>query len=253
MTAAIAKTIASTFDAVLFDLDATLLDTESLLDDAISHVLERDYAFRVSEESLAEVRGLADLGVGSWTQRLVDKHSLSCTPAQLHDAAYAYFDAHMDEHGVALMPGVDELISSLATTGTVIGIVTSSTRSSLLRKLASHTALFACVRTAVTVDDVTMAKPDPSCYILAAAQLGVDITRCLVFEDSVPGVTAAVAAGATVVAVPHARGHAAVAACGAHVILNSLTELKAAPLPHAEVQCGVNLLSRCLDETMIAK
>ncbi|MFY9931685.1 MAG: HAD family hydrolase, partial [Streptosporangiaceae bacterium] len=50
----------------------------------------------------------------------------------------------------------------------------------------------------VTAEDVRAGKPDPESYLLAARQLGVDPGRCLVVEDSVAGVTAGQAAGATV-------------------------------------------------------
>jgi mannitol-1-/sugar-/sorbitol-6-phosphatase len=50
----------------------------------------------------------------------------------------------------------------------------------------------------VTIDDVAVCKPDPEGYLLAARALEVEISRCLVVEDSVPGVVAGRAAGATV-------------------------------------------------------
>ena len=48
----------------------------------------------------------------------------------------------------------------------------------------------------ITVEDVSVGKPDPECFLLAARQLGVDAHRCLVVEDSAPGLAAARAAGA---------------------------------------------------------
>ena len=53
-----------------------------------------------------------------------------------------------------------------------------------------------------TGDDVARNKPAPDVYLFAAAQLGVKPERCLVFEDSIPGLTAAKMAGMTVVAIP---------------------------------------------------
>ena len=55
----------------------------------------------------------------------------------------------------------------------------------------------------VVGDDVERGKPHPDPYLLAAERLGVDITRCLAIEDSPTGVASALAAGATVLAVPH--------------------------------------------------
>ena len=55
----------------------------------------------------------------------------------------------------------------------------------------------------VVGDDVERGKPHPDPYLLAAERLGVDITQCLAIEDSPTGVASALAAGATVLAVPH--------------------------------------------------
>ena len=55
----------------------------------------------------------------------------------------------------------------------------------------------------VVGDDVERGKPHPDPYLLAAERLGVDITQCIAIEDSPTGVASALAAGATVLAVPH--------------------------------------------------
>jgi beta-phosphoglucomutase-like phosphatase (HAD superfamily) len=72
----------------------------------------------------------------------------------------------------------------------------------------------------VTAADIRRGKPDPECYALAADRLGVPPNRCVVFEDSVSGVQAAVAAGALCVGVqPSWRLAQRLVECGAwHVI-----------------------------------
>jgi beta-phosphoglucomutase-like phosphatase (HAD superfamily) len=57
--------------------------------------------------------------------------------------------------------------------------------------------------TTISSDDVKKTKPDPEGYLKAAEFFGVDITNCLVFEDSLTGVAAATASGAFLIAVPH--------------------------------------------------
>ena len=57
--------------------------------------------------------------------------------------------------------------------------------------------------TTVCADDVAKSKPDPAPYLLAAQKLGVDITKCVVVEDSVTGVTSGLASGAQVIGIPH--------------------------------------------------
>jgi HAD superfamily hydrolase (TIGR01509 family) len=66
----------------------------------------------------------------------------------------------------------------------------------------------------VTVEDVRVGKPDPECYRIAAAKLGVDPARCLVVEDAAPGVDAGRAAGMTVVGLRGVPADVAVADLG---------------------------------------
>ena len=218
--------IAAQFDAVLFDLDATLLDTESALDATIIATLQSLHGVTVSLDFLHTLRGTVDLGPGSWTQRVMEECNLQhqTTDVQLHAAVYSIFDALSGE--VDEMPFAGEVVSALADAGVPCAIVTSSTRASVQRKRSiKHETLFASMRAIVTVEDVApRAKPCPDGYLKAADLLGCDIRRCLIIEDSVPGVLAGVAAGATVVSVPaHIEtARAAVVAAGAHAVLESL-------------------------------
>lgn len=230
-----ARAIGSAFDAVLFDLDATLLNTEDALDTAIVDALRLGWGVEADVETIAAFRGAPDLGPGSWAEAMSARHAPAlhnATPEDLCARAYALFDARA--HEVDAMPGAPALVAALAAAGVPMAIATSSTRASWELKRSHHAHLFAHMRAVVTVEDVApRAKPAPDCYVEAARRLGVRIDRCLVVEDSLPGVTAGVAAGATVVAVPAARSRAAVARAGAHLVLASLTELTYAPEPRA--------------------
>jgi beta-phosphoglucomutase-like phosphatase (HAD superfamily) len=55
----------------------------------------------------------------------------------------------------------------------------------------------------ISSDDVAQTKPDPECYLKAASLSGSEISNCLVFEDSITGITAAKASGAYLIGVPH--------------------------------------------------
>jgi len=93
------------------------------------------------------------------------------------------------------MPGALALLAQLGALGIPWAIVTSAERplAAIHLKAAGVVA-----ETVVTIDDVAAGKPDPEGYLLAAQALEVEISRCLVVEDSVPGVAAGRAAGATV-------------------------------------------------------
>jgi len=87
------------------------------------------------------------------------------------------------------------LLARLGALGLPWAVVTSAERPLAALRLAAADLV---AETIVTLDDVAACKPDPEGYLLAARALGVEISRCLVVEDSVPGVPAGRAAGATV-------------------------------------------------------
>jgi beta-phosphoglucomutase-like phosphatase (HAD superfamily) len=85
----------------------------------------------------------------------------------------------------------------------------------------------------VSSDDVATGKPDPGVYLLAAARLGVEASRCLVVEDSVNGVRAGKAAGMTVVLIPNASVQPSSGAIDpadlADLVLDQITDLDPGP------------------------
>ena len=180
-----------TYQAVIFDLDGTLLDTE-----AITHA--------------AGIEAFAALGVEvdpAFLHGLVGKDD--ATGGALIRAAYPQMDpARFDTlwiagvrrrmaAGIPLKPFALDLLDLIAQPR---AIATSSGRESAARKLAvSRLPAFAHV---VTVDDVERPKPAPDPYLLAAQLLGVDPGACIAFEDSDTGAASARAAGMTVVQVP---------------------------------------------------
>lgn len=180
------------FDAVIFDLDGTLIDSESLT-------------------QLAGLDAFAEMGIAAdpaFLHRLIGVDDR--TSAGLIRAAFPTLDPdafhrawgaavkHRYRHGVPLKPGTEELLGLI---GQPKAIATSSTRAQADHKLGL-TGLGAHFVRVVTVDDVRAPKPAPEPYLLAAYLLGVAPSRCLVFEDSETGARSAHAAGMTVVQVP---------------------------------------------------
>jgi HAD superfamily hydrolase (TIGR01509 family) len=180
------------YDAILFDLDGTLVDTESI---ALATGLA---AF--AAHGLAAERSLLESLVGKddpTAERIVqaafpgaDLKAVNLT----HRAAFAEAIAQ----GLPLKPGALALLEALDRPK---AIVTSTRRDGAHRKLAlaGIARHFAQV---VTLDDVIAPKPAPDPYLLAARLCGVDPARCLVFEDSETGAEAAHRAGCVVVQVP---------------------------------------------------
>jgi pseudouridine 5'-phosphatase len=211
-------------EAVLFDLDGTLLDTEPLYTDAANAVVGR-YG-KVYDWSIKKhvVGGQAQAGAAFTIERL----KLPLTVEQyLHERNQVLYELFAN---VPPMPGAVALVEALHAAGARLAIATSSERALCDRKLAPY-AWVSCFEAIVCANDpgVRMAKPAPDLFLAAAAALGVAPARCLVVEDTPNGVKAARAAGMPVIAVvdPHMRGQDF---AGALVELDSLERLTPAQL-----------------------
>jgi HAD superfamily hydrolase (TIGR01509 family) len=106
--------------------------------------------------------------------------------------------------GIPWRPGALELLTEQSAAGIPSALVTMSTR-----RMADRIAFGLGFATIVAGDEVEHGKPHPEAYLTAADHLGVDIRDCVVIEDSVPGIAAGMASGATVIGVPaHVPVHA---------------------------------------------
>lgn len=108
--------------------------------------------------------------------------------------------------GVVPRPGVPELIVGLKMRGYLMAVASSSFRP-VVDAMLDELGLARSFDAVVTGDDVDRGKPAPDIFLEAARKLGVKPAECLVFEDAMHGVHAAVAAGMTVVAVRTRENH----------------------------------------------
>ncbi|KAK1178018.1 HAD family phosphatase [Streptomyces sp. NBS 14/10] len=185
----------SALQAVLLDMDGTLVDTEGIWwDTEVSIFAELGHA--LAEEYREVVVGGPMTRSASF---LIQATGADIALAELTGLLNSRFTELIDGT-VPLLPGARRLLTELAAHGVPTALVSASHRrvmESVLRSIGpEHFAL------TVAGDDIGRTKPHPDPYLFAAAGLGADPARCVVVEDTVTGVTAAEAAGCQVVAVP---------------------------------------------------
>lgn len=184
------------FDAVIFDMDGLLLDSERPIRDAwievgreIGVMLDAPTYQRVIGRSMPDVHAILGEVFGVDTYR-----SAAERVAALLEQRHA-------QQGYAAKAGADALLGWLGGRGIRCGLASSSYRDKVLRRLRQAELIdyFAAIASG---DEVERGKPSPDVYLLAAQRLGVDPARCLAFEDSDNGARAALQAGMRVVIVP---------------------------------------------------
>ncbi len=173
------------FEAVIFDMDGTLIDSTPAVDRAwtiwaIEHGLTR--------ADLAGNHGVPSAGV---VRKVL--------PAELHETAIERINVLEleDVEGIVVLPGAAEALASL--TSAKNAIATSCTVPLAQARIAAAALVPPSVL--VTADDVVRGKPAPDPFLEAAKRLGADPKRCLVVEDAPAGLQAAKAAGCFTLAV----------------------------------------------------
>jgi HAD superfamily hydrolase (TIGR01509 family) len=184
------------FDAVFFDMDGLMVDSEP--------------EWLLSEKEVTEPFGY------TW----LDADQVACLGGPLtkvgqymfekcgHKESPEYFTQTLIDTQVArmrgntpTMPGAKELVRELQSQGVKTGLVSASPRNivdAVLDNLGHELFPFS-----ISSDDVQHTKPDPESYLKAAEMSGTEISNCLIFEDSLTGMQAAIASGAYLIAVPH--------------------------------------------------
>lgn len=185
----------SALQAVLLDMDGTLVDTEDIWWDAeVSIFAELGHA--LAEEYREVVVGGPMARSASF---LIEATGADIALAELTGLLNSRFTELLDGT-VPMLPGARRLLTELAAHGVPTALVSASHRRVMDRLLRS----IGPENFALTVagDEIGRTKPHPDPYLFAAAGLAAEPARCVVIEDTATGVRAAEAAGCRVVAVP---------------------------------------------------
>ena len=203
-------------EAVVFDMDGLMLDSERAINECMARAAS-DLGHELPASLWLQMIGGGD---GLCRLLLADRIGADAT-VELLARAEAMYDVVADA-GIDHRPGIVDLLDWLVARGIPRAVATSTRRPLAMRKLAAA-GLLPYFDAVATSSDVAAQKPAPDVYLLAASKLGVAPARCLVLEDSPTGVRAALAAGMTPVQVPdmlvpddaaRALGHRIVASLG---------------------------------------
>ena len=175
-----------TVDAVLFDLDGTLADS--------TPSVERSWR-RLADRLGLDFGDLAGTYHGVPARQTLTRLMPDATAAEIEDVNTWLGDVEANDlDGVVPIPGALAVLSALPQDRWAI--VTSGTRRLATGRIAA--AGLPMPGELVTADDVSVGKPDPAPYVLAAKRLGFESKRCLVVEDAPAGVASGLASGAMV-------------------------------------------------------
>ena len=208
-------------DAVIFDLDGVLVDSEGWWNDvriAFAHAHGRAWT---SDDQHAVMGGNSR----EWASTMRER--LQLTALTIDEIEKAVVDGVVGLYATRPSPVIDDApahVRRIARDRPVA--IASSSHPRVIAAAVAALGIADAMGAIVSSDEVAAGKPAPDVYLAAAERLGVDAARCLVVEDSLNGVRAGLAAGMTVVLVPNASVPPAGNATDlAHHVVRSLAEL----------------------------
>jgi HAD superfamily hydrolase (TIGR01509 family) len=206
-------------EAVLFDQDGVLVDSEGAWDEARRAVVAENGG-RWKDEA---TRAMMGMSAPEWSRYLRDELGVALEPEEISDRVVARLLAGYSNE-LPLLPGAVEAVRRIAARWPV-GLASSANREVIDAVLAGS-GLADVFGATVSGEEVARGKPAPDIYVEAARRLGVDPARSAAVEDSTNGLRAAAAAGALVVALPNREFPPDPDALAlAAVVLESLDEL----------------------------
>jgi HAD superfamily hydrolase (TIGR01509 family) len=209
----------SDIEAVVFDLDGVIVDSEHVWD-AAREALARERGGRWHEGAQQDMMGMSSL---EWSRYMHDVIGLKDPPEEISAEVARRLEATYREE-LPLIDGATEAVARLAERWPLA--VASSSNRPIIDLVLELSRLDRFFRATVSSEEVPRGKPAPDVYLEAARRLGADPERSAAVEDSRSGILSARAAGMRVVAIPNMRfppGEDALAA--ADVVIPSIGEL----------------------------
>ncbi len=180
----------------IFDMDGLLLDTERLYQESWVE-MARIFGQLPDPAFPSAVSGTSGEGM----REVIRRYYPAADPYAFQAGCLARVDAILDQQGPPVKPGAGELLEYLSAQGVNIAVASSSGRKRILSNLRA-TGLERFFDAVASGQQVERGKPEPDIFLLAAKKIGLPPEDCYVFEDSLNGVRAGMAAGCLTVMVP---------------------------------------------------
>lgn len=175
------------FKAVLFDLDGVLIDTEGIYS---------KFWEKIGIDYQVPYPDFSDRIKGTTLPQILNNYF----PVEKHNEIVAQLEVFEDAMSYQIFPGVEDFLKFLKLKDIPCAIVTSSGGEKMKHLWEQHPHFKDYFSVIISDKDVTKSKPDPQPYLVAAKALGIDIKKCIVFEDSFNGILSGQRSGATVIA-----------------------------------------------------
>jgi HAD superfamily hydrolase (TIGR01509 family) len=183
-------------EAVVFDLDGVILDSEQLWNE-VRERLARERGGHWSEQAQSDMMGMSST---EWARYMHEVVGLSDPPEEINrEVVRRMLDRYAER--LPLIDGAVEAVERMAARWP-LGLASSSNRE-LIERALEVSGLAPYFRATVSSEEVERGKPAPDVYLEAARRLNVDASHCAAIEDSANGIRSAHSAGMRVVAIPN--------------------------------------------------
>jgi HAD superfamily hydrolase (TIGR01509 family) len=183
-------------EAVIFDLDGVLMDSEQLWNHA-KEDLVRATGGRWRDDAPTAMMGMSST---EWANYLHDELGVPLDPEEINREVVARMEELYRER-LPLLPGALDAVRAMQTRWP-LGLASSSNRE-IIELVLELSGLDDAFQATISSEEVARGKPAPDVYLATAEKLGVDPVRCVAVEDSSNGLRSAAGAGMAVIAVPN--------------------------------------------------
>ena len=188
----------SRIEAVVFDLDGVLVDSEHIWDE-VREELAGERGGRWHDRAQADMMGMSSK---EWSRYMHDVVGLADSPKEINDEVVRRLLARYAEQ-LPLIEGATDAVRRLA--GSFRLALASSSNRAVIDAVLADSGLAPLFEATVSSEEVTRGKPAPDVFLEAARLLGLAPSRCAAVEDSGNGIRAAHQAGMRVIAIPNRR------------------------------------------------